>query len=166
MTDWNEIDDVGFKYKGYFQIYDNATTPVPFRFKELQEVTITIIADTEKHYSDDGTKSLTSLGDSSTFSFTTKKTADLWSTSSTSNDVKTISYFQNLIINDRLIPLGNFEGVQETEASENKFIVRNFNAFVLNIEDTRLPSTGVPAVVISGEIKNFDKDARQAAAPT
>ena len=160
MTDWNEAADIGLKYKGYFQIFDGAT---PFRFKELQEVTITTIADTEKHYSDDGSKTLSSLGDSSTFEMTTKLTADLFDVVSPATDTKTISYFQEQIINKRLIPLATFEGVQETEASSNSFIVINFDAFVTNIEITRLPSTGVPAVVITGEIKTITQSQRQAA---
>jgi len=157
LTDWNQNADVGLKFNGFFQIFDGAT---PFRFKELQEVTIIVAADTEKHYSDDGTKSMTSLGDSSTFSMTTKKTADLWDTASPSTDTKTVSFFQEQIINNRVIPLATFEGVQETEASSNKFIRVEFTAFVLNIEDTRLPNTGVPAVVISGELRTIIQSQR------
>ncbi|MEK0367632.1 MAG: hypothetical protein QQN45_06860, partial [Nitrosopumilus sp.] len=42
--------NIAKKFKGFFRITDGEDT---FRYKELQTVTITTIADTEKHYSDD-----------------------------------------------------------------------------------------------------------------
>jgi len=67
------------------------------------------------------------------------------------------------MVNDRVIPIGEFEGVQETEASVNAFIRTRFKAFVENIEDTRNPTTGAPEVVVSGEIQTIVKSQRVAA---
>lgn len=156
---FNESSDIAKKFKGFFTITDGTDT---FRYKELQTVVITTVADTEKHYSDDGTKNIESTGDSSTFSLTTKKTADLWDTTSakSTNKVRTIGFYQNAIINTRLIPLATFEGVSETEASSNKFIHVKFIAFVLNIQDSRDPSDGSYNITITGEIKSLTESNR------
>lgn len=159
MPDINLDVNIGLTFKGFFQIYDGAT---PFRFRELIEVIIAVAADTEKHYSDDGIKRKKSVGDSSTFQFRVKKTADLYDTTSPAVDIKTVSFFQEQIINDRVIPIGEFEGVQETEAPSNAFIRTRFKSFVENIEDTRNPATGAPEVVISGEIQTIVKSQRVA----
>jgi hypothetical protein len=160
-NDFNEASDIAKKFKGFFRITDGVDT---FRYKELQTVTITTIADTEKHYSDDGTKSLESIGDSSTFSLTTKKTADLWDTASASSttQIRTIGFYQNAIINDRLIPLATFEGISETEATSDKFVHVQFTAFVLNIQESRDPTDGSYNVTITGEIKSLTESNRQA----
>ncbi|MEM3136732.1 MAG: hypothetical protein QXW37_08455 [Candidatus Nitrosotenuis sp.] len=157
MVDWNQDADVGLTWKGFFQIYDGAT---PYRFKELVDVTVRTAADTEKTYSDDGKKRKRSIGDSSTYQFRIKKSADLWSTAFPSTDAKTIGYFQNQIINNRVIPKAQFEGVQETEAASNKFVRVKFTATVEDIEDSRSPTTGAPEVVISGEILTLDQSQR------
>ena len=150
MTDWNEQINIALTYKGFFQVYDGAT---PFRFKKLQEVTIIVSADSEKHYSDDGIKNLDSIGDSSTFTFRTKKTADLFDTADPPTDTKTISYFMDQIMNERVLPISRFEGVQQTEAPSNAFVHVDFTGFVTDIEDTRNATTGAPEVVITGEIR-------------
>jgi len=159
-NDFNEAIDIAKKFKGFFRITDGDDT---FRYKELQTVTITTIADTEKHYSDDGTKSMESTGDSSVFSLTTKLTADLFDTASasTTTQVRTIGFYQNAIINDRLIPLATFEGISETEASTNKFIHVQFIAFILNIQQSRVESDGSYNVTITGEIKSLTESNRQ-----
>ena len=69
-------------------------------------------------------------------------------------------------MNGRIIPSATFEGVQETEAGSNKYMVANFTAYVENIDDVRNPATGVPEVTISGEIKVWNSNIRQASAPT
>lgn len=165
VIDFNVIGEISRTYKGYFTITDGINK---YRYKELQEITISTISDFEKFYSDDGVKALLSIGDSSTFSLRVKKTADLWDTVSatTTTQVRTIGFYQERIINDRLVPEAEFEGVNETDAASNKFIVTTFNAFITNIEDTRNPSTGVPEVVISGEIKSLTKSERDSIAPT
>ena len=163
MTDWNQEADVGLLFKGFWQIYEGAT---PFRYKLLQEVTVTTNIDTEKFYSDVGTKLMKSIGDSSTFSFRIKKSADLWATGAPpytgAGEPQTISAFQTDMINNRVVPQIDFEGVQETEASSNEFIHVRFTGFVLTIEDTRNPTTGAPEVVITGEIKTIVTTNRQA----
>ncbi len=165
VTDFNIIGNISRTLKGYFTIKDGSTK---YRYKLLQEVTITTVSDFEKFYSDDGEKALLSIGDSSVFSVRVKKTADLWDTanSSSTTQVRTIGFYQEKIINDRLIPEAEFEGVNETDAGTNKFIVITFNAFITSIEDTRNPSTGAPEVVISGEIKTLVESKRQSSAPT
>lgn len=152
MVDWNNEADIGETSKGYFEIYDGAT---PYRFKLLQTVTVITAADFEKLYTDNFIKVLKSTGDSSTFEFTTKKTSDMFDTTSPATSIRTISYFKEKIVNDRVIPLGHFEGVQETESSSNKFIHEEFNAYVTNIEDSRDPTTGAPVITVSGEIRDI-----------
>ena len=159
MTDWNQEADIALTAKGYFQIYDGAT---PFRFKLLQDVTIETAADFEKFYTDDYTKLLKSTGDSSTFEFRTKRTADLFDTALPATDTKTISYFQEQIVNDRVIPAAKFEGVQVHESASNTFTHFEFNAFVTNITDARDPSTGAPEIVVVGEIKDIVRSRRTA----
>ena len=158
-TDFNLAIDIAKKFKGFFTITDGGTD---FRYKELQTVTITTIADTEKHYSDDGTKTIESIGDSSVFSLTTKLTSDLFDTASalSTTQVRTIGFYQNAIINDRLIPLATFEGISETEAGSNKFIHVKFTAYILNIQQSRDPSDGSYNVTITGEIKSLTESNR------
>ena len=167
VNNFNEDSDVGLTYQGFFTITDTDDSE-KYRYKSLIEASIITNADFEKYYSDAGAKRMKSLGDSSTFSIRTKKSADLWSVNSltTTTESRTIGYYQNKIYNERVIPLLEFEGVQLTDAASNAYIVQAFTAFVLNIEDTRNPQTGVPEVVISGEIKTMDKSNRQASAPT
>lgn len=165
MTDWNEDKDVALTFKGFFTIFDGGT---PFRFKELLELTIITAADSEKYYDDEGEKRKKSLGDSSTFEIRVKKTADLYAVGNapySGADLKTISHFKQQIMNDRIIPSATFEGVDETEASSNAFVVENIVCFVENIEDARTQSTGAKEVVISGEVKKHNFAKRQAAAP-
>jgi hypothetical protein len=163
MVDWNEAQDIAQKFKGFFQIEDGGTF---YRYKQLQELEIITAADIEKHYSDSGFKTLDSLGDSSTFRLVTKKTADLWDTTplTSTTQERTIGFLQNQIINDRIIPLLTFEGVNETEAASNSFIVQEFTAFVLNIQGSREPSAGADDIEISGEIQTMTVSQRQASA--
>jgi len=127
--DFNEAEDIAKKFKGFFRITDGSDT---YRYKELQTVTITTVADFEKHYSDDGIKNIESIGDSSTFSLTTKLTVDLFDTASATSttQIRTIGFYQNAIINDRLIPLATFEGISETEAASDSFIHVKFPALL------------------------------------
>ena len=165
MADWNQDANLGLTYKGYFSIYDGAT---PYKYVSLIECTVSVAADSEKYYEVDGTKRKKSLGDSSNFSIRVKKSADLVAAGTppySGGDLKTISSFQQDIMNNRIIPSATFEGVQQTEAASNKWMVANFTAFVETIEDTRNPSTGVPEVVISGEIKVWNSNRRLAAEP-
>lgn len=157
---FNQASDIAKKFKGFFRITDGEDT---YRYKELQTVTITTIADTEKHYSDDGTKTIESIGDSSVFSLTTKLTADLFDTitASDTTQIRTIGFYQNAIINDRLIPLATFEGISETGADDDKFIHIKFTAFILNIQQSRVESDGSHNVTITGEIKSLTESNRQ-----
>jgi len=157
---WNEAVNIAQKFKGFFRITDGANT---YRYKELQTMEIITAADIEKHYSDTGIKTLESLGDSSTFRISTKKTADLWDTTSalTTADVRTIGFLQNAIINDRIIPLLEFEGINETEAAANRFIHQLFTAYVLNIRGSRDPAAGADDIEISGEIRTITESNRQ-----
>ena len=159
--DWNEAVDVAQKFKGFFRVTDGGDT---YRYKELATLEIFTAADFEKHYSDTGIKTLESTGDSSTFTLTTKKTADLWDTVSalTTTQTRTIGFLQNAIINDRVIPLLTFEGIDETEASTNRFIHQLFTAYVLNIRSSdRDPGTGADFVEFSGEIRTITESNRQ-----
>lgn len=162
MVVWNQEDDIGLTFKGYFTINDGTSD---YEYRLLQEAVITTASDNEKFYSATGTKLKKATGDSSNYRIRVKKTADLWATGSgpyTGTASKTISAFQTAIINDRTVPELTFEGVQETEAASNEFVHVRFVGFVENIEDTRNPNTGAPEVVISGEIKSLTTSNRQA----
>jgi len=158
--DFNESSDIAKKFKGFFRITDGSDT---FEYNELQTIVITTVADFEKHYSDSGEKTIESIGDSSTFSLTTKKTADLWdtATAASTTKIRTIGFYQQAIINNRLIPLATFEGISETEASSNRFIHVKFTAFILNIQDSRDPTDGSYNITITGEIKSLAESNRQ-----
>lgn len=158
--DWNEASDIAQKFKGFFRVTDGTDT---YRYKELQTLEIITAADIEKHYSDTGIKTLESLGDSSTFRILTKMTADLWDTTSalSTTQVRTIGYLQNAIVNDRIIPLLTFEGINETEANNNKFVHQKFTAYVLNIQSSRDPAAGADDIEISGEIRTITESNRQ-----
>lgn len=158
---WNQATDIAQKFKGYFRITDGVNT---YRYKELQTLEIFTVSDIEKHYSDTGIKTLESNGDSSTFTMTTKKTADLWDTTSasTTTQSRSIGYLQNAIINERIVPLLEFEGIDESEASSNKFIHQKFTAYVLNIRSSRETGLGSDAIDISGEIRTIEESNRQA----
>ena len=158
--EFNLAADIAKKFKGFFRITDGSNT---YRYKELQTVTITTVADVEKHYSDTGIKSLNSIGDSSTFSLTTKLTSTLFDTTSASSTtaVRTIGFYQQKIINDRIIPLATFEGINETESASNKFIHVKFIAYILNIQQSRVQSDGTYNVTITGEIKTLTESNRQ-----
>ncbi len=160
--DFNLAANIAKKFKGFFRITDTGGTNT-YQYKELQTVTITTVADFEKHYSDDGTKSLNSIGDSSTFSITTKMTADLWDTTSASSTTKirTVGLYMQKIINDREIPLATFEGISETEASSNAFVHVDFTAYILNIQQSRVQSDGTYNITITGEIKALSESNRQ-----
>ncbi len=159
---WNQAADIAQKYKGFFRVTDGGDT---YRYKELTTLEILTAADIEKHYSDTGLKTLESIGDSSTFTLTTKKTADLWDTTSalTTTLTRTIGFLQNAIINDRVIPLLTFEGIDETEAASNNFIHQLFTAYVLNIRSSnREAGTGADFLQFSGEIRTITESNRQA----
>jgi len=158
---WNQSTDIAQKFKGFFRITDGSDT---YRYKELQTLEIFTTADFEKHYSDDGVKNIFSGGDSSKFTMTTKKTADLWDTTTVSSttQTRTIGFLQNAIINDRIIPLLEFEGINETEAASNSFIHQKFTAYVLIIRGSRDPAAGADDIEISGEIKSLTESNRQA----
>jgi len=158
--DWNEAVDIAQKYKGFFRVTDGTDT---YRYKELATLEIFTSADFEKHYSDTGIKTLESNGDSSTFTLITKKTADLWdTTTATSTDKeRTIGFLQNAIINDRIIPLLEFEGINETEATSNAFVHVKFTAYVLTIRSSRDPGIGADDIEIAGEIRTIEESNRQ-----
>ena len=156
MVDWNQNADRATLFKGFFQIFDGAT---PFRFKQLVDVAVVTSADSEKHYRDDGLKFKDSIGNSSSFSFTIDKTADLFDTATPPTDTKTISFFIDQIHNN-IIPEARFQGINVTEASVNPTVTYDFVGFVEDIEDVRTPTTGVYKVQISGEIKTFTSSER------
>lgn len=165
MSSFNDVSDISRTLKGYFSIISDEG--YKYRYKLLQEITISTISDFEKFYSDSGEKILLSTGDSSTFSFRVKKTADLWDgyDVGSSINVYTIGNLQNKIINERVVPEVQFEGVYETDAASSRFIIIIFNGFITSIDDIRNPSLGATEIVISGEIKNITKSKREAEAP-
>lgn len=156
---WNQAGDISQKFRGFFRITEGADT---YRYREMQSLEIFTSADFEKHYSDSGLKTIESTGDSATFTLTTKKTADLWDTTTAGSTTqqRSIGFLQNAIINDRVIPLLTFEGINETEASANRFIHVRFTAYVLSIRDSRDTADGSYNIEISGEIRTITESNR------
>lgn len=99
----------------------------------------------------------------------TKKSSDLYAVGTppySGADLKRISHFRDLIYNQRIIPSATFEGVQVTDSTSPNVIVENFTLFVEDIESQRNPTTGVPEVVFSGEVKVHNFSNLQANEPT
>ena len=163
--DWNQDPDVSLKFKSLFGIYDNGdhATGNLYNFDTPLEVEVTTIANVEVYYSARGKKRVKLVGDSSEYRLLVKKTQDLFDTASPPTDKRTISYFQDLIMNKRIIPEAAWEGVSETEASSNEFVRHQFTGTVESIVDRRNEDTGALEVEISGQILDHIKHRAEAA---
>lgn len=162
-TTYNQSADHAENYKGHVEILDGATW---YKFDSILDISVLTRVDTEKHYSTNGAKKKTTTGDSSTYEFKVKQSADLYSTLTTPTEVRTISYFKNQIYTlPRTLPIISMRVVSQSNAASNSFIVDQFTATIENIDELRVEGKGVQEVVISGEILTHTSDKRQAAAP-
>lgn len=99
---------------------------------------VSIIVDTEKHYSTNGAKKKLITGNSSVFEFRVKRTTDFYETLSTLVETKTISYWKSLIYAiPPVLPTITLRGVSESNAATNKFVVDQFVATIENIDEFR-----------------------------
>lgn len=163
MSVFNQDADIALLFKTVFGIYDGPShTGNLFNFDELQEVEVTTLQDTEKYYSATGKKRKKATGDSSEYRLLVKSDASLIDTANPPTDIKTISYFQDQIHNERKTVEASFEGLKESEAVSNKFLRHQFTATVESIIDRRNPETGALEMEISGEILTHVKHHRQA----
>ena len=138
MVDTNQWDNVARIYKGYFQIYVGST---PYKYDQPVEMAETVNAIFSTHYSTSGKKKLASTGFDAQYAITVDSTADLYDTASTPTDVKSISYFISKIIDNEL-PAIEFEGVEVTDASSNKYIKSRFKGYVVGYIHQRNTTTG------------------------
>ncbi len=162
-TLWNESANLIENFKGHVEILDGATW---YKYDELLSWSVLTRADTEKHYSTNGDKKKTSIGDSSTYEIRIKRTAELYDTADPPTQTRTISDFKNKIYGSpRTIPTISLRGVSESNAAANKFVVDQFTATVENIDELREEGKGAEEVVVSGEILKHTNNKRQAAAP-
>ena len=149
-------------YKGHAEIKDGATW---FKSDSLLSWSVLTRADSEKHYSTNGKKKKTSLGDSSTFQMRVKRGADWYSTSS-GTETRTITSFKKKIYGSpRSLPEISLRGVSESNAATNEFVVDEFIAYVEDIDEIREEGKAVEEIIISGEIKSHTSNERQASAP-
>ena len=162
-TLWNEFANLIENFKGHVEIKDGATW---YKYDEILSWSILTRADVEKHYSTNGVKKVTSIGDSSTYELRIKRTAELYDTADPPTQTRTISDFKNQIYGSpRTIPTITLRGVSESNAAANKFVVDEFTATVESIDELRIESTGAEEVVVSGEILTHTSNKRQSAAP-
>ena len=162
-TLWNEFANLIENFKGHVEIKDGATW---YKYDEILSWSILTRADVEKHYSTNGVKKVTSIGDSSTYELRIKRTAELYDTADPPTQTRTISDFKNQIYGSpRTIPTITLRGVSESNAATNKFVVDEFTATVESIDELRIESTGAEEVVVSGEILTHTSNKRQSAAP-
>ena len=148
MVDTNLWTSVSRIYKGYFQIYDGTTA---YKYDQPIEMKETIGSNYVTHYSTSGKKKLASIGHNSQYTITVHNTADLYDTSVTPTVTRSISYFIDKII-DNAIPDIEFEGVEETEATTNKFIRNRFKGGVVGVDRSRDNSTGTYTTTMVIEI--------------
>ena len=163
-TLFNESDvDQVENFNGHVEILDGATW---YKFDTLLSWSIFTRFDTEKHYSTNGAKKKTTIGDSSTYEIRVKRTADLYDTNDPSTEKKSISYFKQLGYTlPRKLPTISLRGVSESNASSDQFIVDEFTATVENIDEVRDEGKGVEEVTISGEILTHSINDRRTSAP-
>ena len=149
-------------YKGHAEIFDS---PTWFKSDSLLDWSVLTRADSEKHYGTNGNKKKTSIGDSSTFKMRVKAGAD-WYGASGGSETRTITSFKTFIMKSpRTLPEITLRGVSESNAASNEFIVDQFVAYIENIDEVREEGKAVQEIIISGEIKSFTSNIRQAAAP-
>ena len=162
-TLWNEFANLIENFKGHVEIKDGATW---YKYDEILSWSVLTRADVEKHYSTNGVKKVTSIGDSSTYELRIKRTAELYDTADPPSQVRTMSPDLHIIYGTpRSIPIITLRGVSESNASSNEFIVDEFTATVESIDELRIESTGAEEVVVSGEILTHTINDRRAAAP-
>lgn len=162
-TLWNQSANLIENFKGHVEILDSGTW---YKYDEILSFSILTRADTEKHYSTNGAKKITSVGDSSTYELRIKRTAELYDTATPPTQTRTISDFKNQIYGSpRTIPTISLRGVNESNAASNKFVVDEFTATVEDIDELREEGKGAEEVVISGEILTHTSNKRQASAP-
>lgn len=162
MPVFNQDADIALLFKGLFGIYDQTTHAGSlFTYDELQEIEVSTIVDAEKYYSATGKKRKKVIGDSSEFRLLVKKTADLIDTADPPTNIRTISFFQDQVMNQRKSVQAAFEGVNEAESVSTKFLRHQFTATIESIIDRRNPETGALEVEISGEILTHVKHERE-----
>lgn len=164
-TTYNQDADLIENYKGHIELLDtnDATWYNP---DKLLDWSVLTIADTEKHYSTNGAKKKTSIGNSSVYEFRIKATADLYEAAATPVETKTISYWKSLIYaTPPTLPMISLRGVSESNAASNKFVVDEFTATVENIDELREEGKGAGETIVSGEVITHTSNRRFAAAP-
>ena len=162
-TLWNKSENLIENFKGHIEIFDTATW---YKYDEILSWSVLTRADSEKHYSTNGDKKKTSIGDSSTYELRIKRTAELYDTNPTPTQIRTISSFKAKIYGKpRTLQTITLRGVSESNAASDKFIVDEFTATVEDIDELREEGKGAEEVVVSGEILSHAVNDRQTTAP-
>ena len=90
-TLFNLDTQVSENFKGHIELLDDNDATY-YKPDILLDWSVSTIVDTEKHYSTNGKKKKSIVGNSSVFEFRIKRTADMYETLSTPVETKTISY--------------------------------------------------------------------------
>ena len=161
-TSFNDDTQLIENYKGHAELLDGATW---FKDESLLSWSVLTRADSEKHYGTNGKKKKTSIGNSSTFQLRVKRGAE-WYSASGGSETRTVTHFKNQIYGTpSILPEITLRGVSESNAASNRFVVDQFVAYVESIDEIREEGKGVEELILSGEIKTFTSNIRQAAAP-
>lgn len=164
-TLFNQQADLVENYKGHIELFDTNDS-LWYKPDLLMDWSVSTIVDTEKHYSTNGAKKKSIIGNSSVFEFRIKRTADFYETLSTPVETKTISYWKSLIYaTPPILPTISLRGVSESNAASDKFVVDEFVATIENIDEFREEGKGAEEIIVSGEIISHTSHKRQAAAP-
>ena len=162
-TLWNQSQDIVENFKGHVEVLEGSTW---YKYDQMLSWSVLTRADSEKHYSTNGNKKKTSIGDSSTYQLTIKRTADMYDTADPPTQQRMISFFKNKIYGiPRSIPQITLTGVSESNAASNKFIVDQFTATVEEIDELREEGKGAEEVTIGGEILTHIQNDRRNSAP-
>ena len=162
----NKFENVSRIFKGYFILYDNASTKKGYVFNRIVDLTSTASQLTASHYGSFGDKKLAVIGYESEYTVRVDDTADLYptddigSSSLSGKDLVSVSYFLDKMTSNELVP-ATFATVQETDATGDKYIVNEFEGFVTGAGHTRNTSTGTWEREFTLEVINVIKSNRE-----
>jgi hypothetical protein len=166
-TLFNQDSTLIENYKGHIEIFDSGVDPDTwFKPDMLLDWSVATIVDTEKHYSTNGKKKKTIIGNSSVYQFKLENSADLYEKAATPVEEKTISFWKSQIyaIPPKL-PHITLRGVSESNAASDKFVIDTFVATVENIDEERNENEGTGKIIVSGEIISHTSNVRASSAP-
>ena len=165
----NKFDNVARIFKGYFILYDSASTKKGYVFNRIVDLTATASQLTSPHYGTFGSKKLAVVGFESEYTVLVDDTADLYPTTDFvgagtdtpgDKDKVSVSYFLDKLTDNELVP-ATFATVQETDASSDKYVINEFEGFITGAGHTRNTGTGTWEREFTFEVINILKSTRE-----